>query len=85
MAERTGEGWWQPELYRLRGELKLLDGARGGAATEAEADFNRALDLARAMSATALEERAALSLQNLRSSATPGEAVGAVASVAQAS
>jgi len=85
MAERTGEGWWQPELYRLRGELKLLGVARGGAAAEAEADFNRALDLARAMSATALEERAALSLQNLRSRDTPGEAVGAVASVAQAS
>jgi hypothetical protein len=37
------------------------------------------------MSATALEERAALSLQRLRSGDTPREEVGAVASVAQAS
>ena len=75
MAERTGESWWRPELYRLRGELKLLDAGQRCFA-DAEADFHRALDLARAMHATALEQRAALSLQ--RSSAARG-ALGAAA------
>jgi len=43
MAERTGEGWLQPELYRLRGELKLLGWSRGvcRGPPRAEADFNR--------------------------------------------
>ncbi len=74
MAERTGEGWWQPELYRCRGELKLLDPRKHGPA-EAEADFRRALHLARGMRAIALEQRATLSLQRLRRGATTRQAV----------
>jgi predicted ATPase len=74
MAERTGEGWWQPELYRCRGELKLLD-SRQHRPADAEADFHRALHLARNMRATALEQRATLSLQRLRSNTATREAV----------
>jgi predicted ATPase len=28
-VERTGERWWEAELYRLKGELTLQKGARG--------------------------------------------------------
>jgi len=69
MSERTGEGWWRPELYRLRGELKLLDGGQRHP-IESEADFIRAVGLARAMRATALEERATSSIERLRDRTT---------------
>jgi hypothetical protein len=78
MAERTGEGWWRPELYRLRGELQLLDRGRLRP-IEAEADFARALDLAQAMRARALEERAVLSMEGLRRVARQAVVGGVVA------
>jgi len=59
VAARTGEGWWDPELQRLRGELLLLD---GGAATEAEAHFRTAVTVARERGAEALARRAERSL-----------------------
>ena len=52
--------WWEAELYRLRGEL-LLQGP-GGCPGEAEACFQRALDIARRQQAKSLELRAAMSL-----------------------
>ena len=55
VGERTGEGWWEPELRRMRGELELRAGGdRGVAAAHAAA----ALALARTRGAEALAARA---------------------------
>jgi len=43
--ERSGEHLWEAELYRLRGELKSTN------PVEAEADFRRAVDVARSQDA----------------------------------
>jgi len=59
VAARNGEGWWDPELQRLRGELLLLD---GGTATEAESRFRTAVTVARERGAEALARRAERSL-----------------------
>jgi class 3 adenylate cyclase/predicted ATPase len=59
VAARNGEGWWDPELHRLRGELLLLD---GGQATEAESHFRAAVTIARERGAEALARRAERSL-----------------------
>jgi class 3 adenylate cyclase/predicted ATPase len=59
VAARNGEGWWDPELHRLRGELLLLD---GGPATEAESHFRTAVSVARERGAEALARRAERSL-----------------------
>jgi predicted ATPase len=55
--------WWEAELYRLRGELLLLD--PGVHLREVEACFQRALDIARRQQAKSLELRAAMSLSRL--------------------
>ncbi len=55
-AVSTSEGWWLPELYRLKGEL----GARG----QARASFQRALDLAQGQGSLALAARARQHLAN---------------------
>jgi len=62
-TERTGLGYWTPELYRVRGEV-LLSMAQ---CREDEADgwFRRALDLAREQKVKSLELRAAVSLARL--------------------
>jgi class 3 adenylate cyclase/tetratricopeptide (TPR) repeat protein len=52
---------WLPELHRLRGELALARGAAG----EAEASFERALELARRQACPPHELRAAMSLGRL--------------------
>jgi predicted ATPase len=60
--------FWEPELYRLRGELLLAQpGARHAARQRraAAASFQQALDVARVQEAKALELRAALSLGRL--------------------
>jgi predicted ATPase len=79
-AEQTsGEGFYTAELHRLRGELLLQSGARAlmaedvplpsvtwhPQASEAEACFNQARDLARRQQAKALELRATASLSRL--------------------
>lgn len=56
------EGWCLAELLRTRGELAL----RQGGDAEAEADFLRALDLARQQGTPSWELRAATSLARLR-------------------
>ena len=56
------EGWCLAELLRTRGELAL----RQGGAAEAEADFLRALDLARQQGTLSWELRAATGLARLR-------------------
>jgi class 3 adenylate cyclase/predicted ATPase len=62
-AKRTGERWWEAELYRLEGELLM---SRGGARAHAERCLRRALAIARGSRARSLELRAATSLTRLR-------------------
>jgi class 3 adenylate cyclase/tetratricopeptide (TPR) repeat protein len=61
-AERTSQRAIQPELHRLRGELLLRSSAPSSAGSEAEACFQRALDLARGQGGRSFELRAAMSL-----------------------
>src|SRR5262249_8370866 len=81
-VDKTGMRWWEAELYRLKGELTLQQcGVRGSefggpnsqslaltpqAATEAEACFLKAIEIARRQSAKSLELRAVMSLVRLR-------------------
>ncbi len=58
VTTRTGEGWWLPELHRLRGLLLH----RQGRTAEAEARFRLAARLASEHGALALELRASASL-----------------------
>ena len=62
LAARTGQRLADARLLRLQGELIL---ASGGAPGEAEALFQRALDVARAQDARTYELRAAMSLARL--------------------
>jgi predicted ATPase len=68
LAEQTGEGLYEAELHRLRGEI-LLKHAGGAAETNrqdsAEACFRQALAVARRQGAKSLELRAATSLARL--------------------
>jgi predicted ATPase len=68
------ERWWEPELYRVLGELLAQQGADGvllfspataECAHDPEACFVRALELARQNRARSFELRAALSLAKL--------------------
>jgi predicted ATPase len=63
MVTRTGEGAWDAELYRLKGELTLA--VSGTRHAEAEACFRQALDVASRRRAKSLELRAATSLSRL--------------------
>jgi predicted ATPase len=65
VALQTGEGLYEAELHRLRGELTLRGDAGPEQWSKANADFHRALELARSREANALELRAALSLARL--------------------
>jgi predicted ATPase/class 3 adenylate cyclase len=60
IAERTGERWFEAELYRLRGNWLLIH--RSGMEAEAETCLHRALTLARQQAAVMWELRAAVSL-----------------------
>src|SRR5207247_1252748 len=62
IAGRTGEGLYEAELHRLRGELLLC---KPEAAERAEEEYHRALDVARRQGARSLELRAAMSLVRL--------------------
>ena len=64
VADRIGEGLWTAELHRLEGELALETGARS-ATSAPEASFEKAIAVARAQQAKALELRAATSLARL--------------------
>jgi class 3 adenylate cyclase/predicted ATPase len=63
LAETTGERWYNPELYRLKGVLLLQQSADNHA--EAQACFQQALDVARSQQVRSLELRAATSLGRL--------------------
>ena len=64
--DKTGERFWEAELYRLKGELLLrkpVDGGQGmGVESEAVAYFQHAIEVARDQGAKSLELRAAVSL-----------------------
>jgi predicted ATPase len=63
IVTRTGEGAWDAELHRLKGELALA--VSGTRHVEAEACFRQALDIASTRRAKSLELRAATSLSRL--------------------
>lgn len=63
-CEARGEGWYIPELLRIRGELILLRGGQG-AFGAAEQHFRRALDWAHGQAALSWELRAATNLARL--------------------
>jgi predicted ATPase len=62
-ADKTGERWWEPELYRLKGELLLQLSSDNQA--EAETCFRHALEIARSQQAKSLELRTATSVAKL--------------------
>jgi predicted ATPase len=62
-VQKTGERWWEAELYRLKGVLVLVRSGEDDA--EAEAHFQHAIDIARRQQAKSLELRAAMSLSRL--------------------
>src|SRR5262245_48920302 len=55
LVDTTGERWYAPELYRLKGELLLQQHSDNQA--EAEACFHYALDIARHQQAKSFELR----------------------------
>jgi predicted ATPase len=63
VVDHTGERYWEAELYRLEGELRLARSAEQH--REAEICFHQALDITRRQQAKSLELRAALSLVRL--------------------
>jgi adenylate cyclase len=63
LVDTTGERWYEPELYRLKGELLLAQFPDNH--TEAEACFRQALSIARSQQAKSFELRAATSLAQL--------------------
>jgi len=63
LVEQHDERWWEAEVSRLRGVLLLRQ--TGTPPAEAEACFQRAMDVARRQEAKSLELRAAMSLSRL--------------------
>jgi predicted ATPase len=63
LTDRTGERWYEAELYRLRGALLLQQSADNQA--DAESCFHHALDIARSQQAKSFELRSATSLARL--------------------
>lgn len=60
---RTGERWWEAELYRIKGEL--LRHSTDGVSRDAESCFRTAMDIAGKQGAISLRLRAAASLTRL--------------------
>jgi predicted ATPase len=63
LADTTGEHWYEPEFYRLKGALLLQASAAND--VEAQTYFQQALVVARRQQAKSLELRAAVSLSRL--------------------
>jgi class 3 adenylate cyclase/predicted ATPase len=59
----TGELWWEPEIYRIAGEIELISGSAN--TTTAQSNFERAFSAARQQQAKSWELRAATSLARL--------------------
>ena len=58
LAERHAERWWEAELHRLTGDFYLKQAVPD--VTQAEACYQRALEVARRQQAKSLELRAAI-------------------------
>jgi predicted ATPase/class 3 adenylate cyclase/ribosomal protein L40E len=68
IVNKTGERFWEAELYRLKGELTFQSQLRSSqfkVQDEAEECFHRAVDIAARQSAKSLELRAVMSLSRL--------------------
>jgi predicted ATPase len=63
-VDRTGERYYEAELYRLKGKLVLQSGVRGPG-SEVEECFLKAIEISRRQQAKSLELRAATSLGRL--------------------
>jgi predicted ATPase len=63
LVDKTGERWYEAELYRLQGELLLQRTVSD--ASQATTYFQHALSIARFQQAKSLELRAAMSLSRL--------------------
>jgi predicted ATPase len=63
LVDTTGEGWYEPELYRLKGALLLQQNTDNQ--VEAESCFHHALEIARNQQAKSFELRTATSLARL--------------------
>jgi len=63
IANETGEKWYSAELYRLQGEARLAQ--RPALSSQAEACYQRALNLSREQHAKTFELRAAMNLARL--------------------
>ena len=61
IIRHVGYGQWIPELYRLRGDIQILDSRPA----EAEEQFNKAIKIACNQNAKSLQLRAAVSLARL--------------------
>jgi predicted ATPase len=62
-VNKTGERWYEAELFRLKGELLMKSEIQR--MSEAETCFRQAIDITRRQSAKSLELRAATSLSRL--------------------
>ena len=80
LLKQTGEKWFEPELYRIMGEI-AASGKRPDTKA-AEAHFKKALYLARRMGAVGWELRAARSLAELRRQNGKLGAIGRIVRVA---
>jgi predicted ATPase len=67
VLNKSGERWWEAELYRVKGELLLAQKMPNTASQEIEVEqyFQKALDVSRFQSAKSFELRAAISLGQL--------------------
>jgi predicted ATPase len=63
LVEKTGERWYETELYRLKGALLLQQSSDNQ--VEAESCFSQAISIAQSQQAKSLELRAATSLARL--------------------
>jgi class 3 adenylate cyclase/predicted ATPase len=63
LVDTTGERWYEPELYRLKGVLLLQQSS--GNSTEAETCFQHAISIAQSQQAKSWELRAATSFARL--------------------
>jgi predicted ATPase len=59
IADRTGNHYYDAEVYRLKGEMLLRE--TGGNAAAAEACFRRSIEISRCQNAKSLELRAVVS------------------------
>jgi predicted ATPase/DNA-binding SARP family transcriptional activator len=81
IVSEKGQGNYEAELYRLKGEFRLQQGAD---VDEVEGLFRRAIEVARERSAKSQELRATMSLSQLwRSQAAPGKVAEARSMLAE--